>query len=141
VDWPVLDHIHLPPFRAAIAAGVAMVMSSHVCYPALGEPPGQPATFSKWLITQLLRQRMAFQGLILTDDMEMGALQAFGPMSELAVRAADAGHDLILVCSNLAHGEAAYAGLREAYHSGRLKVKDLQESAIRLEQVRERFSA
>src|SRR3989338_3995215 len=91
-----------------------MVMSSHVCYPALGDPPGLPATFSPRLSRELLRQRLRFDGLLLTDDLEMGALRQFGSMGEAAVRATEAGHDLLLICSDPATQQEAVASLRAA---------------------------
>lgn len=122
LDWTEMEEVHLPPFEAAIRAGVAMVMSSHVCYPGLGEPAGLPATFSRRLIHDLLRTRMGFSGLILSDDLEMGALRTFGSVGEAAVRATEAGHDLLLVCSDLAAAEEVQTHLMRAYQTGRLPV-------------------
>ena len=139
VDRSDMEHVHLRPFQAAIEAKVAMVMSSHVCYPALGDPPGIPATFSPTLIKGLLRDRLQFSGLILSDDLEMGALRTFGTMGEAAIRATDAGHDLLLICSDLAAaGEAASALLR-AYQSGRLSLAELEKSVERVAQARKNF--
>lgn len=139
LDWQAMDAVHLVPFRAAIAAGVAMVMSSHVCYPSLGEPEGQPATFSRSLIHGLLRERMAFRGLILTDDLEMGALRSFGGMGEIAVRSAEAGHDLLLICSDPAAQREAFSTLVQAYEAGRMEAAAWEVSARRMDHVRELF--
>jgi beta-N-acetylhexosaminidase len=128
---------HWLPFQAAIEAGVATIMSSHVCYPGLGEPAGLPATFSPRLIHGLLRERFHFKGPILTDDLEMGALQAFGGIGEIAVRAVEAGHDLLLICSNLSWAEEALAGLKHAYTSKRLSRQGLEASLVRLKKLRE----
>ena len=134
-----MERMHLPPFRAAIEAGVAMVMSSHVCYPALGDPAGLPATFSPRLIRDLLRKRMGFSGLILTDDLEMGALRSFWSVGEAAVRATQAGHDLLLICSDLAAAREAFDCLGRAYQEGRLPHNELEASWGRFEQVRRKF--
>ena len=139
VEWSAMERVHLPPFRAAVEAGVAMVMSSHVCYPALGDPPEIPATFSRHLIRGLLRDRMRFSGLILTDDLEMGALRTFGTIGDAAVRATEAGHDLILICSDLAAAAEAASALSRAYHSGRLDQAELEESVERLFRARQNF--
>lgn len=139
LDWPAMERDHLPPFQAAIAAGVAMVMSSHVCYPGLGEPAGLPATFSPRLIRGLLRERMGFGGLILTDDLEMGALRAFGSVAETAVRATEAGHDLLLICSDLAAAEEALARLRRAYATGQLSQAELEATGERVAAVRKKY--
>jgi len=136
LDQAAMERAHLPPFRAAIQAGVAMVMSSHVCYPALGDPPGLPATFSSSLIRGLLRERWEFSGLILTDDLEMGALRTLGSMGELAVRATEAGHDLLLICSDLSRASEAFQALRKAYKENRLDMLELEKSHQRLAKLR-----
>ena len=139
LGWSEMERVHLAPFSAAIAAGVEAVMSSHVCYPGLGEPPGIPATFSSRLIREVLRDRMRFHGLILTDDLEMGALRAFGTMGEAAVRATEAGHDVLLICSDLAAAKEALSGLKAAYQSGRLDRAELEASVQRMKKVRENY--
>ena len=140
LDQAAMDAVHLPPFAAAIQAGVTMVMSSHVCYPNLGEPAGLPATFSRRLIHELLRRRLGFDGLILTDDLEMGALRSFGSIGEAAVRATEAGHDLLLVCSDLQSSQDVVQSLESAYRRGRLSMEELTISAQRIESCRRKFS-
>jgi beta-N-acetylhexosaminidase len=141
LDWAAMDAVHLPPFQAAIASDVAMVMSSHVCYPTLGDPPGLPATFSPRLTRELLRSQLRFTGLLLTDDLEMGALRAFGSMGEIAVKATEAGHDLLLICADLAAQKVAFASLRAAYQDGRLPRVELEASVGRLANCRKKFLA
>jgi beta-N-acetylhexosaminidase len=140
LEWDVMERVHLTPFYAAVEAGVAMVMSSHVCYPAFGDPPGLPATFSPALIRGLLRKTMRFSGLILTDDLEMGALRTFGTIGDAAVRATEAGHDLLLICSGLAAAQEAVTTLRKAYQSGRLDQVELEASAESVSRLRQQFS-
>jgi len=139
LSWDEMEEVHLPPFQEAIAAGVAMVMSSHVCYPGLGEPADLPATFSPHLIRGLLRDRFRYDGVIATDDLEMGALRAFGSVAEGAIRATEAGHDLLLICSDLRAAGEALSSLRGAYQSGRLSTDELQLSVNRLERLRQKF--
>lgn len=139
LSWPVMSRDHLAPFRAAIRAKTAAVMSSHVCYPALGDAAGCPATFSRRLVAQLLRKRLKFQGVILTDDLEMGALRAFGGIGEAAVQAVAAGHDMALVCSDLEAGREAFVQLRKAYQTGRLPMTALKASASRIIKLRRNF--
>ena len=139
LDWRQLEEVHLPPFEAAVRAGVAMVMSSHVCYPGLGEPPGQPATFSRRLIHELLRSRLRFEGLSLTDDLEMGALRTLGGMGEAAVRSTEAGHDLLLICSDLGAAEEAAAALRRGYQEDRLDRAALEASVERITRAMRSF--
>ena len=141
LDWREMEEVHLPPFQAAIDEGVAAIMSSHVCYPALGDPDEWPATFSHRLIKGHLRQEMGFSGVIMTDDLEMGALRTFGTIGEAAVRATEAGHDLLLICSDLAAAAEALTALRAAYHTGRLNTAELELSVQRFARLRQHFPA
>ncbi|MFC0047676.1 glycoside hydrolase family 3 protein [Rheinheimera tilapiae] len=86
---------HLQPFVAAIEAGVPLLMTSHICYPQLDAE--FPATLSPLILTQLLRQQLGFDGVILTDSMNMGAMRRhYGPV-EAAVQALRAGADMIML--------------------------------------------
>jgi beta-N-acetylhexosaminidase len=107
------------PYQAAIAAGVKLVMVSWAVYPALD--PGRPAGLSATIVDGELRQRLAFQGVTITDALEAGALRAFGTIQNRGLLAAEAGMDLIL-CSaqDVGEGEQATAGLEEGYRDGRL---------------------
>ncbi len=82
---------------------------------------------------------MRFAGPILTDDLEMGALDAFGSIGEVAVRATEAGHDLLLICSDLSAAEEAFSALGRAYQQGRLGPAELETSVERLVKVRQQF--
>ncbi len=134
-----LDAVHLVPFRDAIEAGVAAIMSSHVCYPQIDQEAGLPATFSPRLIQRLLREQLQFSGLILTDDLEMGALSQFGSMGDLAIRATEVGHDLLLICSDLSKTEEALPSLAQAYRSARLSTTGLEASFERLRAFKQKF--
>ena len=73
-------------------------------------------------------------------NVNFGAMRTFGSMGELAIRSTEAGHDLLLICSDLSAGEEAFTALREAYQSGRLHVDTLLESATKFVTTRQRFS-
>jgi beta-N-acetylhexosaminidase len=107
------------PYRAAIAAGVRLVMVSWAVYPALD--PARPAGLSPAIVNGELRQRLGFQGVTITDALEAGALRAYGTFSHRGLLAAEAGMDLIL-CSqqNVSEGEQAAAGLEDGYRDGQL---------------------
>src|SRR5436309_8349790 len=77
-DRATLDRVELPPFRAAIAAGVPAIMSAHIVVPSLDATPDLPVTLSKAVLTDLVRSTLAFQGLVVTADLEMGALKNIG---------------------------------------------------------------
>jgi beta-N-acetylhexosaminidase len=103
-DLPLVEHeperlraVEFVPFRAAIAAGVASLMSCHVLVPAFDET--SPGTLSKEIVQGLLRDELGFDGLIFTDDMEMKAIAARMPVPDACVAAIAAGCDAVLVCS------------------------------------------
>ena len=103
-DLPVVEHeparlraIEFEPFRAAMRAGVAALMTAHVVVPAFDEE--NPATLSKTLVQGILRDELGFDGLVFTDDMEMKAVAARMPVPQAAVQAIAAGCDAVLVCS------------------------------------------
>jgi len=138
VKWREWRKHHLIPFQAAIQAGVDMVMSSHPLYPNLDPHPKTPATFSRRLITDVLRKELDFRGVVASDDLEMGALRGLAPVGRAAVLAARAGHDLILCCHKRDLQRDVFRNLRDAYVSGELKIKDLERSVERLRALRGR---
>jgi beta-N-acetylhexosaminidase len=91
---PRLNRIELPPFRQAVRDGVGMVMVAHLLVPAL--EPEKPTTFSKKTVTALLREGMKFSGLIVSDALDMGALAGAYSQEEIAIRAVEAGMDVLL---------------------------------------------
>jgi beta-N-acetylhexosaminidase len=122
-DKPRLNRIELPPFREAVKSGVGMVMVAHLLVPALD--PNKPTTFSKKIITALLREGMAFDGLIVSDALDMGALTSEYSPEEIAVRAVEAGIDILLhpkdarvtidaVVSAVEEGRLTHARIRES---------------------------
>ncbi len=134
--WAAMRQIHLVPFIKAIEAGVATVMSSHVCYPGLDATPHCPATFSARLMRDLLRGELGFQGAVLSDDLEMGALRELCAISEAAVRAVQAGHDVLLVCSDLNAQRQVFDALCQAYRGGLLDIKELEQRVARIDHLR-----
>jgi beta-N-acetylhexosaminidase len=107
------------PYKAAIAAGVKLVMVSWAVYPALA--PSRPAGLSPAIVGGELRQRLGFTGVTITDALEAGALQPFGGIPKRSLLAAQAGMDLIL-CSgkNYTEGVQAAAALEQGYRDGQL---------------------
>ena len=95
VDRARLDRVELPPFRAAIAAGVPAIMLAHLIVPALDPTPSLPASLSRRVVTDLLRRELGFAGIVLTDDLEMGALATIGEAAA-GERALEAGADFVL---------------------------------------------
>ena len=145
MDLPVLDvsaeeleSVHLKPFYEAVKAGVDAVMTSHPVYPKL-DPVLQPATFSKKIVAGILRNRWNYTGVILTDDLEMGALKNICLIGESAVRAVEAGHDAVLVCKDPAAQMEVHAALVTAYETKRLSENELEQSARRFRRLKEKM--
>ncbi len=134
LDLPVLPHsqarlaeIEIPPFAAAIAAGVDTVMSAHLQIPALD--PDYPATFSQRILTQELRHRLGFEGLIVTDALVMGAITKCYGSDEAAVLAVEAGADILLMPVD---PEGAIQAVCEAVKTGRITVDRIRASIERI---------
>ncbi|MEQ9336836.1 MAG: glycoside hydrolase family 3 N-terminal domain-containing protein, partial [Miltoncostaeaceae bacterium] len=133
-----LERVDLAPFRALIRARVPMVMSASASYPALGSPG--PALLTRRVVTGLLRNRLGFDGVVITDALDTPALGAVGPDRAVAVRAARAGNDL-LIYIDPARGAAAARGLRAALGSGRLDRDEAERSLERVLALRETLAA
>jgi beta-N-acetylhexosaminidase len=127
--------LHLPPFIEAIAAGIEAVMTSHPVYPKL-DPSGVPATFSRRIVGDWLRGELGFGGVIVSDDLEMGAVSEACPIAEATVRTAAAGHDLLLVCHTAPAQRAAAAALVAAYRERRLPLDECEAAAERVRRLR-----
>jgi len=119
----------LAPFAAAIDAGVDAIMSAHVAYPALDES-GSPATLSTVLLNALLRGRLHFDGLIVTDALNMAGVQQEAGEAGAALRAVEAGCDVLLYPDDSA---AAFAALDAARQSGRLDPQRLGQAIARVD--------
>jgi beta-N-acetylhexosaminidase len=139
-DWDEMRAVHLVPFVEAIGAGVECVMTSHPVYPRL-DPSGLLATFSRRIVEEYLRRELGFGGVIVSDDLEMGAVSETCAIGEATVLAAQAGHDLLLVCHTEAAQREAATALVEAYRSGRLPRAELERAAARVRALRERRAA
>jgi beta-N-acetylhexosaminidase len=123
-----LESTELVPFRAAIAGGVDAVMSAHIAVPAL-DPEALPATVSAPLLTDTLRHELGFRGLIVTDAMDMLGLSKLFDPGEAAVRALEAGADVLLAPADC---ERAINAVVAAVKTGRITRKRLDESVARV---------
>lgn len=134
-----LEQTELAPFRAAVAAGVPAVMTTHILFPQL-EPGGVPATMSRRIMTGLLREDMGFDGLIISDCMEMRAIKDhFGTVNGV-IAAMAAGVDLVFVTHDtLLGGEAARAAA-QAVADGRLDAAEMEASARRILAYKEKWA-
>ncbi|MEW5767095.1 MAG: beta-N-acetylhexosaminidase [bacterium] len=128
-----LEKTELHPFREAIKAGVDLVMTSHAVFTALD--PTRPATLSGKILTNLLREKMNFKGVIITDDLEMGAITEIG-VSEAAVMAVKAGADIVLICHGPDKQKAALETLRLAVERGEIPAERIKQSLSRIRRRR-----
>jgi beta-N-acetylhexosaminidase len=134
--WKEMKEVHLKPFVTAIQTGVDLVMSSHPYYPQLDPDPKKIATFSRRIIYDYLRCELNFNGIIASDDLEMGAIKAICPIGEAGILATKAGHDILLVCHDLKAQKEVYYKLLEAYKNKQLSLKELEESTARINRLK-----
>jgi beta-N-acetylhexosaminidase len=132
-----LERTHLRPFEHAIANRLAAVMTAHVRYPALDKR--EPATLSKKILTNLLRRAMGFDGLVVTDALEMKAISDRYDVAAAAFKAFQAGADLLLYCENPDAPAEAIDALATAVKRGRLSEARVDQSLNRVLRLKERF--
>ena len=128
-DDKELENRDLPPFAAAIDAGVPMVMVGHLVYPAID--PGRPASLSREAIS-MLRGDLGFDGVVVTDDLAMAGATGGGTVADAAVKAVGAGADLLIVSSAPQEQADAYDAVVEAVRSGEIPRSRIEESVGRL---------
>ncbi|HXW05272.1 MAG TPA: beta-N-acetylhexosaminidase [Vicinamibacterales bacterium] len=135
-----LDAVELVPFREAIAAGVAAIMTAHLLVPAYDEE--RPATLSPRIVDGLLKTTLGFGGLVVTDDMGMRAVSARYSLAQGTVRAIAAGCDAVLMCGTNHEAQAlALEAVLRAMEDGTLPVGRVEDALARHRRVKERFLA
>ncbi len=145
LELPLVEHppdrlraVEFAPFRAAVEERVAFIMTAHVLVSSIDET--QPASLSPAIVQALLRDELRYDGVILSDDLEMKAVSAKYAVPDAAVEAIRAGCDAVLVCSGDVdlQGRTLEALVRAA-ESGQIPAKRLDDALIRLKRVKERF--
>ena len=126
-----LEQLELIPFRRAIEAGVPAIMMSHVLFPNI-EPEQVPCTMSRRMVTGLLKQKLGFRGLILTDCMEMGAIRDYYGTPEGVVASIKAGVDLAEISSAFDLELAAAKAVNEAAERGEFDVEEIRASVEKI---------
>src|SRR6201993_3113845 len=131
VDRAHLNSIELPPFRQAIAAGVDSVMVAHVTVPALDSDPNHVATISPLVVSDLLEKQLGFNGLVVTDALDMAGLTHLfaNDIGRAAVEAFKAGNDLLLIPADL---RASYQAMINAVSSGEIPQQRLDRSVLKI---------
>jgi beta-N-acetylhexosaminidase len=142
---PIVEHppdrlraVEFVPFRSAIEAQVASIMTAHVLVPSLDET--RPASLSRRVVHEILREELEFPGLIITDDLDMRAVVDTYSLDQSAVLAVEAGCDVVLLCgADQSRQAAALEALVHAVESGRLPYNQIDDVLARHRRARERF--
>jgi beta-N-acetylhexosaminidase len=134
-DRARLDAVELPPFRQAIAAGVDSVMVAHVTVPALDPDPNHVATISPTIVSDLLQKQLGFQGLIVTDALDMAGLTHLfaSNVGRAAVEAFKAGNDLLLIPADF---PASYNAMLQAVQAGEISHERLDRSVLKILRIK-----
>lgn len=133
-----LEQLELIPFRAAFEAGCPAVMTTHIVFPKI-EPDGLPSTMSRRIITGLLKERLGFRGLVVSDCMEMDAIKKFFGTPKGVVAALAAGVDLTLVSHTASLQEQSFLEAVQAVENGRIPMDELDASVEKILAYKARF--
>ncbi len=129
-DLKRLRSFELRPFADAIENGAEAVMVAHILLPKID--PENPASFSKTIISDILRRDMEFDGVVITDDFTMGAIVKNYNIGQAAVKSILAGSDIVLVCHDYEKQKAVISALKNATQSGLLPMKRIDQSVSRI---------
>ncbi len=132
-----LKKSELIPFQEAVSAGLDAIMTAHVLVPAI-DASGLPASLSKRVITGLLRQELGFDGLVITDDLEMRAIAEMMSVGQAAVQAIRAGADIVMVIWTPKKKQLVFDALLSAVHSGQLSEARINQSVRRILLLKEK---
>ncbi|RSM75503.1 beta-N-acetylhexosaminidase [Kibdelosporangium aridum] len=124
-EWRKTD---LPPFKAAIAAGIDSIMTAHIAVPKI-DSSGEPATLSKRFMTDILRNELKYDGVIVTDSLAMEGVRKKHPDAEIPVLALEAGVDQMLMPPSL---DTTIKGVLDAVRSGRISEERINQSVLRI---------
>lgn len=146
-DLPLIEHppdrlqaVELVPFKAAIEAGVAAIMTAHILIPAYDDE--RPATLSPAVVDGVLKRDLAYRGLVLSDDLDMRAISRRYGLGEATVAAVAAGCDAVLMCgAGQEQQVAALEAVIRALENGTLPEKRVEDAIARHRRVKERFLA
>ena len=134
-DRKRLDAVELPPFEAAIKAGVDAVLVAHVSVPALDRDPRRVASVSPVIVTGLLKEQLGFHGLVVTDALQMAGLMKLfsqggaAASGQAAVEAVKAGNDMLLIPADI---DSAYKGVLNAVRNGEISESRIDQSVLKI---------
>lgn len=137
-DLERLKSFELVPFSQAIANNVDAIMLAHILLPKIDQD--YPASFSEAIISDVLRKELNYDGVVITDDMTMGAIVENYNLGEAAVKSIQAGSDIVLVCHDFAKEEAVLKAILEAAETGKISPARIDESVYRVLKLKEKYS-
>ncbi len=132
-----LDSRDLIPFKQAVQNQIEMIMTAHVLFPKLDSDC--PATMSRRILYKLLRKRMGFEGVIITDDLDMGAVSKSYPTETCVIESFNAGADILLICNSGKKALDALCSLRGAIIDGRIEARRVSISINRIQSLKRKF--
>lgn len=132
-----LESFELKPFKAAIENGVDAVMIAHILLPELDAD--NPASFSKKIISDILRSSMGFNGVVITDDFTMGAITENYDIGKAAVKSIQAGSDIVLVCHGYDKQKAVINAILTAAQNGQLSEERIEKSVYRILALKDKY--
>lgn len=132
-----LVNFELKPFAKAVNQGAEVVMVAHLLLPELD--PTYPASLSKVLIHDVLRQKLGFEGVVITDDMTMGAIETNYGIGEAVVQSVKAGTDIVLVCHSYDKQIAAIEALKKAAEAGEISSERIDDSVYRIMRLKNKY--
>lgn len=130
------ESIHLFPFVKAVEKGVKGMMTTHIYCPALDGKEKHPATFSAKIVNHWIRTKLDYNGVVFSDDLEMGAIAKHYPIEEACLKATLAGHDMLLICSDYEQQKRGFHVLLDAYNRSLLSPETLDASVKRIHHLR-----
>ena len=132
-----LESFELIPFKTAIENQADAIMIAHILLPKID--PNNPASFSKPIITDLLRKKMNFDGVVITDDLTMGAVVNNYDLGEAAVESLKAGSDIILVCHDYEKEVRVIEAIKKAVETGKITEERVDESLYRILSLKKKY--
>jgi beta-N-acetylhexosaminidase len=136
-DQKRLESFELIPFTEAVKENADAVMVAHILLPKID--PENPASFSKTIISGILRENMKYDGVIITDDMTMGAIVNNFDIGKAAVKSVNAGSDIVLVCHTREKEEAVIEAITNAAKSGNISEDRVNDSVYRILKLKEKY--
>ncbi len=137
-DPASLERTELPPFAEAVKNGLEVIMTAHVIYTAWDE--ALPATFSKMILQEILREKMGFEGLIISDDLEMKAIENHFPFDQIPSLGIKAGIDLFLICHDTDKVKALQDLMVKKLESGQIPSDAVARSAEKIIRLKNRIA-